>query len=116
MANRLKILRDERKLTQDELAALVKTTQPTIQRIETGVRKLNERWIMKLATALQCHPGELFAPLPIEIGPEPIERQAVMLARRMSPDQRATWFQVGAAIAQSTKPSSPKQARAARAR
>lgn len=114
MANRLKTLREERELTQDELAALVKTTQPTIQRIETGSRKLNERWIMKLATALRCHPGELFAPLPTEIGTEPIERQAVMLARRMSPDQRATWFQVGAAITQSTKP--PKQARAARAR
>lgn len=63
-ANRLKTLRQKRRLTQEQLAARIGTTHSTIQRLENSKRRLTSHWVYKLADALQCHPGELFREVP----------------------------------------------------
>lgn len=59
--NRIKQIRERRGLTQDQLAELVDTTQPTIMRLERGQRKLTVEWMQRLAKALKCRPEELLS-------------------------------------------------------
>lgn len=62
--NRLKLLREARELTQEEVADRCDTTHSTIQRLEARKRRLTSHWVYRLAHALDCHPGELFSELP----------------------------------------------------
>src|SRR5882762_9273705 len=64
MKVRLKQIREERGLTQEQLAEMVCTTHATIQRYESGKRQIPSSKVFRLAAALKCHPGEIFAPLP----------------------------------------------------
>ena len=53
---RLRMVRRERGLTQDQLAARVGTGQDVIQKIENG-HSLQPRQLMKIASALDVNPG-----------------------------------------------------------
>lgn len=64
--NRIRELRDQQKLSSYRLAELVGTTQPTIQRLETGKRKLTVDWMQRIARALGVMPHELLAPVFLE--------------------------------------------------
>lgn len=55
----LKELREALNLTQTELARLAGTSQPQIQRLETGERKLTKEWAKRLAPHLQTSAKEL---------------------------------------------------------
>lgn len=55
----LKEIRKQRNMTQSDLAELVGTTQETIQRLESGRRRLTYDWICKLADGLGVHPSEI---------------------------------------------------------
>lgn len=92
------MLRERAGLTQEELARRCNTTHSTIQRLESGLRRLSDPWIWKLSKALNCHPGELFAELP---APEDDPELALALrhARDMDRATRALWLQVGALLA-----------------
>jgi transcriptional regulator with XRE-family HTH domain len=57
--NRIKELRDLQGLSQEELGKRVGTTQPQIQRLETGERKLTEDWMRRIAKGLGCRPADL---------------------------------------------------------
>jgi transcriptional regulator with XRE-family HTH domain len=57
--NRIAEHRRKRGLSQGALAALVGTTQPTIQRIESGAQNLTEEWMMRIAEALEVSPIDL---------------------------------------------------------
>lgn len=57
--NRIRQLRQARKLTQEQLAEMCNTTQPQIKRLETGERKLTETWMRVLAKALGVRPADL---------------------------------------------------------
>lgn len=57
--NRIREIRERRGLSQSQLAAAVGTTQPQINRLETGVRKLTVEWMQKIAQALDVHPEDL---------------------------------------------------------
>jgi transcriptional regulator with XRE-family HTH domain len=57
--NRIAEHRRKRGLSQGALAALVGTTQPTIQRIESGAQNLTEEWLMRLSGALDVPPIDL---------------------------------------------------------
>ncbi len=55
----LKRIRARRKLTQAALAAKAGTTQVTIARLETGVRRPSVDMLVRLATALRVDVREL---------------------------------------------------------
>lgn len=48
-------------MSQAQLAAAVGTTQPQIDRLEKGLRKLTVEWMQKLARALDVAPEDLIA-------------------------------------------------------
>ena len=64
VANQIRIRREAKGWKQHELAAAIRTQQPQINRWENGERTPDVAWIMKLAKALDCHPGALLAPMP----------------------------------------------------
>lgn len=68
MGNRIKYLRQKKGLTQPALAELIDSTPPTVARLESGDRRLTDKWVFKLSEALECHPGELFEEMPETIG------------------------------------------------
>ena len=57
--NRIRELREAQGMTQERLAELCDTSQPQIQRLEDGSRRLTEGWMRKIATALDVRPAEL---------------------------------------------------------
>lgn len=59
MENRIKDLRLAHGLTQQTLGSRIGTTAATIQRLETGLRKLTVDWIEQIADGLGCDPGEI---------------------------------------------------------
>jgi transcriptional regulator with XRE-family HTH domain len=48
---KMQALRESRGLTQDELAEMVGTTGPQINRLEKGQRKLTVEWLLRLCAA-----------------------------------------------------------------
>lgn len=60
MLNRVRELRIDRKLTQDELAKLLGVSQETVSRIEGGLRSLDAKLIERLSKAFKVEPWELF--------------------------------------------------------
>ena len=59
MENRIKFLRKERNLTQEELAKILGVNQSIVQKLETGATDLDLPWMRKLASALAVSPLEL---------------------------------------------------------
>lgn len=106
--NRIRELRQARGLTLQQLADMVGTTHATVQRWETGARGFNE-WVAALAAALQVHPGELYRPMP-EKGHSltEMERQAAELVKRLPPQQRAAWLQVGRGLIEGGRTAPPE--------
>lgn len=58
-ANNLQAWRKFRHLTQEELAEKVGTTKAVISNLETGARGLSDKWLRRLAPALDTSPGYL---------------------------------------------------------
>ncbi len=59
--NRIREIREQRGLTQAQLAEAIGTTQPTIYRLELGRRKLTVEWMQKIAKALNVNTADLIA-------------------------------------------------------
>jgi len=59
--NRIRVLREARGLSLEELAAEVGTTNQQISLLENGKRRLTVEWLLRLSKALTCHPWELVA-------------------------------------------------------
>lgn len=62
--NQIKKLRKAKGLTQQQLGDRCGKTSQSISRYETGEMGLTSDVITALSAALDCHPAELFAPLP----------------------------------------------------
>ena len=60
MPNRLRELRKQRGLTQEQLGELVKATKMQVSRHERHLRGLKLEKMVDYARALDCHPAELF--------------------------------------------------------
>lgn len=60
--NRLRALRDQQYLSQQELAELADVARNTIQRIETGQLRPRGKTVRKLAKALKVKPADLSGP------------------------------------------------------
>lgn len=86
-ANRLGLLRTERDLSMARVAELCDTTAPTIEKLEHRHMELTLTWILRLAKALNVHPGELLLEVPRPV-PTPIEAEKLALVRRLSAENR----------------------------
>jgi transcriptional regulator with XRE-family HTH domain len=66
--NKIRNIRDSKGLTLDELGELMGTTGATVQRLETGKRRLTDKWLHRLRDALDVPLIELLedpeAPVP----------------------------------------------------
>lgn len=60
--NLIKFWRDQRGLTQKQLAKLIGTTNQQIGHLESGRRNLTQAWMVRVAPALQVLPVELIEP------------------------------------------------------
>ena len=96
MALRLKELRKARGYTQEQLGELVGTTHANIQRWETGKRGIAPARIYDLAKVLNCHPGEIFDKMPMELTES--QRAAADIAAKLSKEDLAAWQRVGVAM------------------
>jgi transcriptional regulator with XRE-family HTH domain len=79
---RLRALRTERGMTQDELAQAIGTHFTGVSAVERGVRGLTVQQIVKLATALKVSPDELLQPKKTKAS-KPKSRRDGLLLRRM---------------------------------
>lgn len=94
--NRIYELRVEKGFSLEDLAQLADTSNQQIWRLENGERRLTDVWMRRLAGPLGVLPHELMSPARAD--DDPIGREAAALARGMTPDQRAAWFQTGRLI------------------
>jgi transcriptional regulator with XRE-family HTH domain len=61
MQNRIREIREAKGLSQPQLAEKVGTSQPQMDRLEKGQRRLTQEWMQRIAKALKCEPGDLIA-------------------------------------------------------
>lgn len=61
LSERIKYLREQRHLTQKDLAQLAKVSQPTIAHIEKGNKDPSVETLNKIAAALDIHIATLFS-------------------------------------------------------
>lgn len=71
--NHLRDWREFRKLSQQELAAAVDTTQHQIAYLESGERGLSAKWLRKLSAALDTTPGMILDHSPKDLDSDIIE-------------------------------------------
>ncbi|HSV28777.1 MAG TPA: helix-turn-helix transcriptional regulator [Candidatus Omnitrophota bacterium] len=104
MQNRIREIRQDRGLSQEQLADKVGTTKAQISKLEKSQRRLTDQWMRRLAVALECHPGELFADTPVGITPE--EQAILDLYRGLSEPDKQAAYRVVDAMAKSHEPNS----------
>ncbi len=68
MTNRIRQLRKQYGLSQQELAQRIGTTGQQVGHLEAGRRKLTQDWMERLAAGLDCGPAELFGSLDTPVG------------------------------------------------
>ncbi len=56
--NRIKEIRDERGLSQEQLADRLNTSRGQVYQLEKGLRKLSHDWMVRLSKALHCDPED----------------------------------------------------------
>jgi len=90
--NQLRRLREARGLSLEALARKAGTTNPQISHLELGRRRLTVDWLLRLASALQCHPWEIVeeAARPV-LGPE--EAELLSRFRGLEPPRQAALLQ-----------------------
>ena len=96
--NRLLELRLKNGLTQEQLAERLGVSHATVQRLESGKRRLTEHRMLDLADIFGVEPAELLQPRKLPEAAE-AERRAAALARRLTPAQREVWFQMAEMLA-----------------
>ncbi|UJB19212.1 MULTISPECIES: helix-turn-helix domain-containing protein [Lysobacter] len=99
-------MREAQKLSLDELARLVGTTNQQISHLENGRRRLTVDWLQRLGAALGAHPWALVSPEGEDEAISPQEAGLLRAYRCLSAEQRAGLL---ALVAPS---SSPAKARA----
>ena len=97
MANRLKILRKRRKLTQERLGEMLGVSHATIQRLENGIIELTESRVYELAKALDVKPWEVLGDAEAEKHYRALER-VMEVVDGMTDEQLETWLRLGRAL------------------
>lgn len=86
-STRLREIRKAKRLTLEDVAALVGTTRQTVQRWEVDGRAITVKWLHKLAEALDVPVRQL---LPGDDGLSEEERAMIEWMRIASPSERRT--------------------------
>ena len=71
-AHYLRLWREYRRLTQEELAAKAGTTKGVISLLESGERRLSDKWLRRFAPLLKVQPGWL-----LDYDPESLDRSVL---------------------------------------
>lgn len=101
--NFLRAWREHRRLTQAQLASRVGTTGAVISLLESGARGLSDRWLFKLAEALETRPGHL-----LEMDPKEIPDDIMDIWAEIPPEQHDTVRRVMRSFISGRNPSSDK--------
>lgn len=81
MENRIKVLREQQKLSQKQVAEIVGTSQQQVQRIETGVQSIRFDLALRICEALETPLQTVF----------PETRKAVAIARKNGESLNTVW-------------------------
>lgn len=90
--NRVRALRTEAGLTQEELAGRLHVTTSAIGKLERGATRLRTDQMQRLSAVFHCHPVELILPLSIEerealrlvgAAPEPMRQRMIQMLRML---------------------------------
>ncbi|HEY1926511.1 MAG TPA: helix-turn-helix transcriptional regulator [Caulobacteraceae bacterium] len=81
--NHLRAWREYRGLTQTQLAALVDTQGSVISLLESGDRRLSDKWLRRLALPLSTTPGLL-----LDYDPEHIDQAVLETFNRLPEEKR----------------------------
>ena len=71
-AHYLRPWREYRRLTQEDLADRIGTTKGVISLLESGERRLSDKWLRRLAPVLDVQPGWL-----LDYDPESLDRSVL---------------------------------------
>lgn len=85
--NFIRDIRKQKGWTQEELAERVNTTAATVQRHESGLRKLTQEWLYRYAAALECQPSALIDNTNVN-AENPQEIAMLELMRMMLPEDQ----------------------------
>lgn len=105
LSNRLRLLREERDITQKKLGEILNTSDATINRYEKGIRNPDPSTIAFLATFFDVSADYLLGQTedrtintkPNKSSPE--IRKISRAAEKMSPEQREQWLNIAKVIA-----------------
>lgn len=95
--DRLKALRRERRLSQQELAGRLSIAHSTVQRLETGKMKLTDVWTARFAAALGVAPAEIVVAEGGFARTEQV-RRALELLRSMPAQAADAWLAIGSVV------------------
>lgn len=87
-ANQIRKMRENRHLTQEQLAEKIGTTNQQIGRLENQERRLTWEWMQRIANALECHPIDLVETAPTTASDE--ERKLLETYRQLSAEEKRT--------------------------
>ena len=82
VANKIKIFREKRNITQKELAEVLNTTQQTVARYESGERKTDQNTLFTLANYFKVSINDFFPPTKATDNEEEIELLKETLKRK----------------------------------
>lgn len=82
-ANHLRAWREFRRMTQAELAEKVGTADNVISLLESGDRRLSDKWLYRLAPVLNTRPGFL-----LEFDPNDANLEIVEAVVEIAPENR----------------------------
>lgn len=94
--NRIRELREERGLSQQQLADLCKTSNQQISRLELGQRRLPTVWMDRIAEALRCQPTDIIA----AAAGSPRKRAMMDIFDRLDPEDQDRLIKMGTALAE----------------
>lgn len=103
MQNRLRFIREDRGLTQEELAEKANTTKAQISKLEKGQRRLSMEWTQRLARVLECHPFELIEEAVAVVTPQ--ERAVLELYRGLAEADKTAFLQIATSLPKSASDS-----------
>lgn len=89
MENRIREIRKQQGMSLEKLAELAGTTHQTIQRLETGERRLNEDWMEVISKALGVKPEDL-----ISRGLSPVQRKLLQLTDGLPQEEQERLYQI----------------------
>lgn len=88
-ANHLRAWREYRRLSQAALAEKVGTADNVISNLESGDRRLSDKWLQKLAVALETTPGYL-----LDYDPNDIDTELIRAAQDVAKGNREQVLQI----------------------